>query len=62
MLPAVMTAISVLVCMVALPRCGMRVQLGRPTRGWQVGRGSGVITSKPAAKISFSFKASTRSS
>ena len=39
-----------------------KTQLSSLARGWSVGKGSGVMTSKPAAKILPSFNADTRSS
>lgn len=51
------SAIWVRVSVVALPMCGRTTQLSSVNRRLSVGRGSGDVTSKPAANIVLSFRA-----
>lgn len=51
-----------LALVVALPICGKIVQLSNDNKGLSVGKGSGVVTSSPAAKIILFFRLSYKSS
>ena len=54
---AAISAMSERLFMVALPICGKIKQLGRESNGEDKGKGSGSVTSKPAANIFWFFRA-----
>lgn len=58
---AVMRDISVRVSISALPMCGKTTQLLSVNSGLSSGSGSGVVTSRPAARMQLFFRASYRS-